>query len=144
MLRYLFDREERRTHRQLGLGVAIVILFFVSMFQSCSEVKHSLLGIETTAEIAAVEPSVHDESDRLLTYFVTDESGERVRVKRSVSASLGPFAPQQQIDVVYLSGKAERARLAAERNWVWPAIFLGMIGVGAAWVGFVWWQYARM
>ena len=144
MLAHLFDREERRTHRRLGLGFAIVILFFVSMFQSCSELKHSLWGIESTAEIAAVAPSVHDKRDVLLTYFVTAESGERVRVKRSVSASLGPFAPQQQVDVVYLSDSVDRARLVAERSWLWPSVFISMIGVTAAWIGFEWWRVARM
>lgn len=128
----------------MAFSLGLIILFFASMFQSCSELKHSLWGIETTGEVASVEPSLHSKNGLYVSFFMQDDAGQRQRIKRTVSKDLGPFTIGQQVDVIYLAGSADNARLVAERSWFWPLVFFVMLGAIVVWVVVVWLQTERM
>ena len=122
-----------RGYRTYKIWMGIVVVFLVSMTQSCSELKHSLWGKTTTAHISSVEPSSYRSGGYFLNFSFTDAQGAAQRVKRTVRTALGPFKQGETVEVIYLEGNPEQARLVSERSFVWPAIFFGMIGFAVLW-----------
>lgn len=120
-------------YRAYRVWMGTIVLFLVSMVQSCTELKHSVWGKTATAEVQSVEPSSYEKEDHFLTLSFDDHQGTFHRIKRTVRGKLGPFTQGQKVEVIYLPGAGDRARLLAERSFIWPAIFLGMIGFAVIW-----------
>jgi hypothetical protein len=123
------------------LWMGIIVLFLFSLFQSCSELKSSLWGVTATATVLSVQPSQYEPDDLYLSLRFIDQDGKQQFFKRTVGPRIGPVAPQEEVEIIYFSGAPDSARLVAERTFVWPEIFLAMIGVVVVWA-FV--TYRRM
>lgn len=114
------------------IWLGIIVLFIASMVQSCSELKHSLWGVTTTATVLSVEPSQYEKNNLYLNMRFVDENGKQQFVKRTVGPRVGPIAPNDEVEVIYV-GSPEKARLVAERTWFWPIVFFIMVGTVLIW-----------
>lgn len=130
-----------QNYRASRLWVGLIVVFLASMVQSCSELKHSIWGKTVTANVMQTAPSIYKKDAVSITLHFKDEQGADHLVKRTVNRKLGTFENGQQVQMIYLPAVPEKARLIAERSFVWPFIFFGMIGVVVIW-SFV--TYRRM
>lgn len=82
----------------------------------------------------SVKPSQYEPDDLYIQLVFTEESGKLQSTKRTVHSRLGPVKPGDDVEIIYLSGTPDRARLVAEQNFLWPVIFFGMIGIALLWM----------
>lgn len=125
--------ETLRNIRTFRIWLGLIILFLISVVQSCTELKQSLWGLEATASITQVRPSQYEKDEVYLSMTTTDEDGKYQRINRTIRDRHGPFTVGDELKLVYFRGAIKRARLATERSFKWPIIMLIMVGAVVVW-----------
>jgi hypothetical protein len=89
--------------------------------------------VTTTAKVMSSQPSEYDERDRYIAFTFLDEAGTPHKAKRTLKRPESPPSPNDEVEIIYLRGSPEKARLVVERSWTWPIIALGMIVIAVVW-----------
>ncbi len=121
--------EHRTEIRQWKLIIFVIILFFVSMVNSCTELRYSVSGktAEGTLTGAQETRTSRRTTGVIVTYAFTAADGKQHKGRETVShrraAELSGTAPE----VTYLPSSPETNTLTAERSALWPIIFGVMV-----------------
>ncbi len=125
--------------------MVILVIYFVSMFQSCSEIRLSLGGTTDKATIdeifAEVKKGSMQETGRYkVTYFFHAKESEGPREMNgsyyTSRAGAAKHAPGDKVDILYLESNPHIHRLDGERHWLWVGAFFVMTFVS---IGYLVW-----
>jgi hypothetical protein len=134
----MFDSDSRHARRMFGLGVGLIILFIVSWVQSCSELKYTLSGETTMANVSrcyeTTSASRRGGKVMRVVYHFDDADGKRHKGEDSVPLKKWIEPADKQVEIIYRAGTPEINKLTANRSWVFPIIFLSMLGLIAGWI----------
>jgi hypothetical protein len=120
---------------KIRIVLGIIILFFVSMFESCQELRYMMFSktIDADAVITFVETGPNTRERELTGFTYTDGDAYR---KHTIEPIFWPDSNGTAVKIQYIPGKEFDSRILGEHNTVWVVIFF--ISVVAAIAGFCW------
>lgn len=129
----------------IRLGMFGFVIFLVSGFESCSELKFSMGAKDATAHVTKIYEKTND-SGRSLGWIVTynfhnDDTKELQKGYTLVgSDSVGQFTEGQDIPIEYCGTSQLDSRIKGETNKTWVYVFLGSLAFCVAAVAILSWQ----
>jgi hypothetical protein len=138
-----FKRTEDETTRQIKMIFLVGLLFLLSAWMSCLEVKYVIWGMKADAKVISVKkvmnPSRHGSMKVMaVKYAWTEEGGtartDVVNVEIDQAPALGDV-----LAIDYLPG-VQGSRLQGRWNYIALTFFLVMLGIGLFVVGRVVWE----
>lgn len=124
-------------------AIGIVVIFIVSLWASCSEIRYLAFGKVTTATVRHCEV-VEDRRQRKSAHlqvrysFKDDDGQERIEGAQADATLQAKFAKGSKIEVQYVPRRIGESRLVGQNNW-WLTLPLA-ISILAT-IGFVMWMY---
>jgi len=115
--------------RQWRLIIGVIILFIVSMVNSCTELRYSVSGKTAECAFTELQPSRTSRNVPrvVLTYTFTDEEGKSHKGSVEAGIEEGREILMSRPEVTYLPSSPETNTLTDERSALWPIIFGVMI-----------------
>ena len=116
------------------MGVCFIVL--VSMVQSCTEMRLSLFGRRTSAEVEQVLIEVNSKTNQSTgTYGVDyhfqvtdgDKRGSYQGRLRTNESEAEAASASKRLEVLYLPSSPMTHRVAGHRNVIWVLIFLAVL-----------------
>ena len=133
----------------IKIFLAIVVVFLLSLIQSCTELRLSLGGKRDKATVqdvlVEVKKGTHVETGKFLVkYYFTAQDGETLREFNGEYTTNRAEAESRQkgdkIDMIYLASKPQINRIVGHRQWIWVVLLVVMTGAG---VGYGAWLYKK-
>lgn len=124
----------------------IVVLFIISLVQSCTEIRLSLGGKQDKATVQEILVEVKRDSGAetgkfLVRYFYHAQDGDGPREYTGQYTTNRAEAEIRQkgdkLDLLYLAGKPSTHRIVGHRQRFWIFILIALTMGGAGYV--VWW-----
>ena len=116
---------------QLRLMLIVGILFIVSAFTSCQEIRYTTFGRTADASIVkTLRVANRRSSNLLLTYSFADLDGTRRTEEDDVSLDFQPDqddAGHNIVSIQFIPGSPGASRIPSGARWIHIAIFLIML-----------------
>lgn len=127
----------------------LFIVFLISMYQSCTELKLSIAGMKATGKVEDIfvelEGGTKSETGRykIVYSYVAEENGRKnsfngeyyTDKKEAVKKLVG-----EEVQVLYQKSKPEIHRVVGHRGIIWVVIFMVMFVIIAINALFIWKQ----
>ena len=132
-----YNDEQKDVARWFKRLIQISVIFLISAFYSCEEVRYTVWGVKALATIKQQRPApaVSKNSTTLICQF-PDDTGKPFETKITVSTETaeGLVASGGSIPWVYIRGRPDENRPAAVRRILPLVVFLGMTAVMVGYV----------
>lgn len=128
---------------------AIAVLFLISLYQSCTEMRLSVVGRHDQAQVDSVMMEVnretHEETGKYVVnyHFRAKDDGALRDIKGDYTASRAEAeerADLAPIGVVYLESNPSIHRIVGHRQWLWVVLFFVFLSIGIAYAIWIWRQ----
>ncbi len=125
--------EDESSSATFKLGIALVVLFFVSWFQSCEELRYRMSGKKATATVTNIAELVDKygrrTGDAKMWYeFANDNTKRRASGSVSLRADEAQdYYVGQSMPIEYIGDEMVSSRLEGRTNLVWAALFVGSL-----------------
>ena len=112
-------------------ALVVFVVFCLSLFKSCEEIKYSLSGKSATGEMQKTFDSTGRRMRPMagVVYEFRDEDGKRHTCTIKVSPSAASEI-QKSEEIIYMPSNPKINQLARTRSWLWPGVTLAFFVVG--------------